>query len=163
MENNLQDIPPIIELEIKENEKTVATKTKHSGWGKKIAYLVLILMIWFISVQYIAADKYEAVVKISDTNKVGVNPSTDKLDYGDLPKGKTSTRFITIENNGSMASYIKIVKTGSIGELITLSKNDFELKPKEKEKLELTLSLPISADLEEYKGEVIVFKIPKPF
>lgn len=146
---------------------------KSSGNPKKIILKKILRMAvlfiaffaaWIGIVQYMAADKYEAVVKvIEEGGKVGVNPSTDKLDYGDLPKGNASTRFITIENNGAMSIYVIVIKTGDIGELIKLNRNNFELKPNEKEKLELSLSLPISADKEEYKGKVIVFKIPMLF
>ncbi|MFZ2969939.1 MAG: hypothetical protein WA063_02220 [Minisyncoccia bacterium] len=147
-----------------ESSKIKKNKSSLNSVSKKILIVIILAIVWIGIVQYISADKYEAVVRVVEQGgDVGVNPMTDRLDYGDLPKGNSASRFISIENNGTMAIYVKIVKNGNIGELIKISKNDFELKPGEKEKLELSLSLPISADREEYKGGVTVFKIPRLF
>lgn len=129
---------------------------------KMAVLFIVFLLAWFVIVQYIAADKYEAVVRVvEEGGKIGVNPLTDRLDYGDLPKGNASTRFVTIENNGSMNIYVAIVKYGGIAELIEVSRNNFVLSSGEKEKLELLLEMPISANKEEYKGKVVIFKLPK--
>ena len=131
---------------------------------KMTVLFIIFLMAWFAIVQYMAADKYEAVVKVMEEGgKIGVNPMTERLDYGDLPKGNASTRFITIENRGGMDIYVAVVKYGGIAELIKVSRNNFVLDPGEKEKLELLLEMPISADKEEYKGKVLIFKLPKVF
>ena len=123
---------------------------------------VVFLVAWFAVVQYISADKYEAVVKvIEEGGQIGVNPTTERLDYGDLPKGNASTRFVTIENNGNMDIYVLVLKFGGIAELIRVNKNNFVLNSGEKEKLELSLEMPISADKESYEGKVIIFKLPK--
>lgn len=131
---------------------------------KMIVLFILLVFIWIGVVQYLAADKYGAVVKVQEEGKgVGVNPTTEELDFGDLPKGNSLMRFITIENSGEMAVYVKIIKTGSISDLIKISRNDFVLSPVDSEKIELLLEMPISADKEEYKGKVIIFKLPKLF
>ena len=62
-----------------------------------------------------------------------------------------------------MDIYVAVVKYGGIAELIKVSRNNFVLDPGEKEKLELLLEMPISADKEEYKGKVLIFKLPKVF
>ena len=131
---------------------------------KMTVLFVVFLAAWFAIVQYMAADKYEAVVKVvEEGGKIGVNPMTERLDYGDLPKGNASTRFVTIENSGGMDIYVMVVKYGGIAELIKVSRNNFVLDPGEKEKLELSLNMPISANKEEYKGKVVIFKLPKVF
>ena len=131
---------------------------------KMTVLFIVFLVAWFAVVQYMAADKYEAVVKVMEEGgKIGVNPMTERLDYGDLPKGNTSTRFVTIENNGKMGIYVAVVKYGGIAELIKISRNNFVLDPGEKEKLELLLEMPISANKEGYEGKVVIFKLPKLF
>ncbi|MCK4592774.1 hypothetical protein KAT63_05060 [Candidatus Parcubacteria bacterium] len=131
---------------------------------KMTVLFIVFLVAWFAVVQYMAADKYEAVVKVMEEGgKIGVNPMTERLDYGDLPKGNASTRFVTIENNGKMGIYVAIVKYGGIAELIKISRNNFVLDPGEKEKLELLLEMPISADKDGYEGKVVIFKLPKLF
>jgi len=131
---------------------------------KLTALFVVFLVVWFAVVQYMAADKYEAVVNVEEEGgKIGVNPMTERLDYGDLPKGNASTRFITIENNGEMDIFVMVVKYGGIAELIEVSRNNFVLDSGEKEKLELLLKMPVSANKEKYEGKVVIFKLPKLF
>ena len=131
---------------------------------KIVVLFIVFVTAWFAIVQYMAADKYEAVVKVMEEGgKIGVNPMTERLDYGDLPKGNASTRFVTIENNGKMKIYVAVVKYGGIAELIKISRNNFILDPEEKEKLEFLLEMPISANRESYEGKVIIFKLPKVF
>lgn len=158
-ENNDKETEQKKELAVKNRKKRSPGKVL-----KMIVLSVVFFAVWFAIVQYIAADKYDAVVKVIEANgKIGVNPMTERLDYGDLPKGNASTRFVTIENNGKMDIYVAIVKYGEIAELIKINKNNFVLAPGEKEKLELPLEMPISANKEEYKGKVVVFKFPKVF
>jgi len=129
---------------------------------KVIILFVLLIFVWVGVVQYMAADKYSAVVKVQKEGKgVGVNPTTENLDFGDLPKGNSLMRFVTIENSGKVDVYVKIIKTGSIADLIKISRNDFILSSGDSEKIELLLEMPISADKEGYKGKVIIFKLPK--
>ena len=139
-------------------------KIKSTRILKAIFLFIISLLAWFIIVQYVVADKYEAVVQVVEKGgKVGVNPMTERLDYGDLPKGNASTRFIMIENSGSLDVYVKVVKYGGIAELIKINENNFTLNPGEKERLELLLEMPISANKEGYEGKVIIFKLPKVF
>ena len=152
------------ELKSKGLEKIQKKKMTPKKFIKCIILFIIFLIAWFAIVQYMAADKYEAVVKVMEEGgKIGVNPMTERLDYGDLPKGNASTRFVTIENNGKMDIYVAVVKYGGIAELIKISRNNFVLDPGEKEKLEFLLEMPISANKEEYTGKVIIFKLPKLF
>ena len=155
------------ELEELRSVKLQTTKKKKWAIGKILKAAVLfvaLVSIWIGVVQYMAADKYSAVVKVQEEDKgVGVNPTTEELDFGDLPKGDNLMRFVTIENGGEMDVYVKIVKTGSISDLIAINKNDFVLSSGDSVKIELLLEMPISADKEGYEGKVIIFKLPKLF
>ena len=155
------------ELEELRNVK-IQTMEKKKWTAKKIlklvALFVIAVFVWVGAVQYMAADKYSAVVKVQEEDKgVGVNPTTEELDFGDLPKGNGLMRFVTIENGGEMDVYVKIVKTGGISDLIEINKNNFVLSSGDSVKIELLLEMPISANKEEYKGKVIIFKLPKLF
>jgi len=150
-------------------KKTILKGTTEKKWTvkkimKTVALAAVVLLAWLAIVQYMAADKYEAVVKVVEQGgKIGVNPLTERLDFGDLPKGNSASRIINVENKGGMNIYVKIIKTGEISELIKISKNDFVLPPNSNEKVEFLLEMPISADKEGYKGNVMVFKLPKIF
>ena len=147
-----------------ENDIIQKKKISPKKFLKIVVLFAMFVVAWFAIVQYMAADKYEAVVKVvEEGGKIGVNPMTERLDYGDLPKGNASTRFVTIENNGKMGIYVAVVKYGGIAELIKISRNNFVLYSGEKEKLELSLEMPISANKEGYEGKIIIFKLPKVF
>ena len=160
--NNTQE-----ELAELRNIKLQTIKKKKWTIGKILKVIVLfvaLIFIWIGAVQYFAADKYNAVVKVQEEGKgVGVNPTTEELDFGDLPKGDNLMRFVTIENSGEMDIYVKIIKTGNISDLIEINKNNFVLSSGDSVKIELLLEMPISADQEEYKGKVMIFKLPKLF
>ena len=130
--------------------------------NKKIIYVFIAIILLIVAVQALAADKYKAVVQvIEDENKIGVNPTADKLDFGDLSKNTGATRYISIENNGKYKIYIITWKFGSIAELIKVSRNYFTLNSGEKERLAFEMYMPVSADKDKYSGWVWVFKLPR--
>lgn len=129
---------------------------------KKIIYIIIAIILFIVAVQALAADRYKAIVRvIEDENKIGVNPTADKLDFGDLSKNTGATRYVSIENNGKYKIYIMVWKFGNIAELIKISRDNFTLQPGEKERLAFELYMPISADREGYSGRVWVFKLPR--
>ncbi|GAI86271.1 unnamed protein product [marine sediment metagenome] len=130
--------------------------------AKKIIYIVIGVLVFVLVMQVVAADKYKALVQvIEEEGKMGVNPLTDKLDFGDLNRESTAIRYVTIENNGGMKNYIMIWKFGGISELIDISKNNFTIEPGEKERLEFQIVIPVSAENKYYNGSVWIFKIPQ--
>lgn len=128
---------------------------------KKVLATVLVILGLVVAVQVVAAEKYQAVVKVvEEKGAVGVNPLADKLDFGDLSKGSSATRYVNLENNGRFRIRILTLKFGGISDLIKVSKNNFVLRPGDKEKLEFRLTMPPSATADSYSGWVWVFKIP---
>ncbi len=124
---------------------------------------VIIAIILFIAiVQIVVADKYTAqVAVIEGEKKVGVNPTTEKLDFGDLSADTSATRYISLKAGGA-STYVSVLKFGSIAELIKLNENNFTMKEGDQERLEFTLYMPPSAPAgEKYTGSVWIFKIPK--
>ena len=129
---------------------------------KKIIYIILAVIVFVVAVQVLVADRYKAVVQvIEDENKIGVNPTADKLDFGDLSKNTGATRYVSIENNGKYKIYIITWKFGNISELIKVSRNYFTLNSGEKERLAFEMYMPVSADKDKYSGWVWVFKLPR--
>jgi len=129
---------------------------------KKIIYIIIAIVLFIAVVQILVADRYKAVVQvIEDENKIGVNPTADKLDFGDLSKNTGATRYVSIENNGKYKIYIITWKFGNIAELIKVSRNYFTLNSGEKERLAFEMYMPVSADKDKYSGWVWVFKLPR--
>lgn len=135
--------------------------TKKRPVKRVVAYAVLALVVIFVLVQYINAAKYDALVQVIKEDKIGVNPTGEKLDFGDLPRDKSATRTVTLKSDGGRGAYIMIWKFGGISDLIKVSKNYFVLMPHSTEKLEFSAYIPNSAEYKYYKGKVIIFQIPK--
>jgi len=132
----------------------------------KTIYLILFIVFCVIVIQILVADKHRAVLVVKEIEedgekRIGVNPTTDRLDFGDLPRDTGATRYISINNRGNYKIYIMVWKFGAISELIKLSRNNFTLGPGEKERLALELYLPVSANKQRYAGWVWVFKLPR--
>lgn len=131
---------------------------------KKILLVILAVIIFIAIIQISVADKYTAQVQVIEgEKKVGVNPTGEKLDFGDLSADTAATRYVTLKASG-INTYIMVWKFGSIAELIKLNKNNFTMKKGDEEKLEFTLYMPPSAPIDKkYAGYIWIFKLPKIF
>lgn len=123
-----------------------------------------LLIVIFLFAFYIALDanKYRAMVHVIDgAGKVGVNPTTSALDFGDLSRGTSAVRRVDIANGTTIPMYIVIVKTGGLSDLVSASKNYFTVAPHTDTKVEFTTYVPASAQIDaRYDGRVYLFKIP---
>lgn len=147
------------------NRLTIWFEKKAGRPIKTIDKVFIVLMaVVFLFVFYVTLDanKYRAMVRVVDgEGKVGVNPTTEALDFGDLSRGTSAVRRVNISNGTSIPMYVIVVKTGDVSELIDISKNYFTLAPRKEEKIEFATYIPASARLDaNYKGRVYLFKIP---
>ena len=129
---------------------------------KKIMWIIVAVLAFVIIVQVAVADKYSAqVLVIEGEKKVGVNPTDEKLDFGDLSADTSATRYVTL-SAGGVNAFVSVFKFGSISELVKLSENNFTMKKGDEKKLEFSLYMPLSAPIgEKYTGYVWIFKLPK--
>jgi di/tricarboxylate transporter len=149
---------------------------KKKGWwerktGDKLKIhekvLGVFFLIFFLFVFYVTLDanKYTAEVRVIEgQGKVGVNPTTEKLDFGDLSQGTRSVRMVTVNNSTPVPMFVSVIRLGSISSLTSLSKNNFMLRSGEEQQMEFTVYMPPSAAVgSRYSGRVFIFKIPAPF
>jgi hypothetical protein len=129
--------------------------------GRRLGWVILLLIVVVLAVQFFNAAKYSALVQVIKEDRIGVNPTGNALDFGDLPKNKSAVRTVSISSGGNTPSYIMIWKFGGISDFVTISKNNFTLAPHSNEKIEFTVNIPNSANYQYYKGNVIIFQIPK--
>lgn len=145
-------------------DKTEKSKRPFKKILKLFVSALVVALVWIAIVQYTVADKYIATVQVKGENSAtGVNPTSEKLDYGDIPKGGSVVRSITVSNGGNMDAYIKIFKYGEIAELIETEESNIILKSGEEKNIEFVLNVPISANERDYNGKVLIFKLPKLF
>ena len=142
-------------------EKKTGEKLKRS---EKIIGIVLLIIFLFVFYVTLDANKISSQVRaIEGEGKVGINPTTESLDFGDLSRGTEQVRTVTVNNSFIMPFYVAVIKTGSISDLVKLNRNNFILRPGEEEKLEFTTYMPASAEINKvYSGRVYIFKIPAP-
>lgn len=123
-----------------------------------------ILVLVFLCIFYVTLDanKYRAQVHVIEgEGKVGINPTTESLDFGDLSKGTSAVRTVTIKNGTPIPMFIAVFKVGSIADLIDLNKNYFSLSPHSEAKIEFTVFMPASGEVgKTYTGRVFLFKVP---
>lgn len=128
----------------------------------KIIIAVIAVVFLFIFYILLDANKYSAQVKVvGGEGKVGVNPTTASLDFGDLSKGTSLTRTVALNNGTNISMYVMIFKMGDISDLIKINKNNFKLKGRTEEKIEFSMFVPASATVDKiYTGRIFIFKIP---
>jgi hypothetical protein len=123
---------------------------------------ILIIIFLFVFYVILDANKYAAQVRVIEGQaKVGVNPTAESLDFGDLSRGTSAVRRVNLENGTVMPIYVMIFKTGVIGDLMDINKNFFRLEPRSSTKIDFTTYMPASAEIgQEYRGRVYLFKVP---
>lgn len=153
--------PQAVEESKKTNEQTSETPKKKSIL-RKVVYVLIAIIAFIAIVQVVIADKYTAqVLVIEGERKVGVNPTDQSLDFGDLSSDTSATRIVNM-NAGGMDTYVHISKFGEIGELIKVNENNFTMKKGDQKKVEFQMYMPPSAPKgKKYSGSVWIFKIPK--
>jgi hypothetical protein len=122
-------------------------------------FIVLFLYVFYISLD---ANKYRALVRVVDgKGVVGVNPTDQALDFGDLSRGTSAVRRVEIVNKTFLPMYIVAIRSGSIVSLIDIDRNFFRLNPRETVKIEYSVYMPASAEIDKiYNGRVYLLKIP---
>ena len=140
-------------------EKTAGRPLRKSD---KIIGLVLLIIFLFIFYVVLEANKYRAMVRVIEgQGRVGVNPTTESLDFGDLSRGTSAIRRVNLENGTFMPMYVMIWEMGGISDLMDISQNYFKLKPRESVKIDFTTYVPASAEIDKnYTGRVFLFKVP---
>ena len=129
---------------------------------QKILLCIFVVIFLFVFYIVLDANKYSAEVNvIAGEGKVGVNPTTESLDFGDMSPGTTAVRRVDIKNGTPVPMWVAVVRLGSIMDLMKLNENFFTLRGGEDAKLEFTTYMPASAPVGQIlTGRVFIFKIP---
>ena len=135
----------------------------------KIIGVILLVIFLFVFYVVLDANKYAMqVLVIEGEGKVGVNPTQELLDFGDMSKGTTAIRTVTLNNGTFMPMQVLVWQIGGITDLVDITfKEDgkpagsFKLKPGVETKLDFVANMPASVQPgTKYTGRVFIFKIP---
>ncbi len=129
----------------------------------KIVILVIIaIIVVFAIVQVVNAAKYKMLVNVKEgENIIGVNPTAEALDFGDLSRNNGMTRYVELKSGGGTSVYVAAFNIGGISDLVKLDRNFFVLKPGETVKLAYEIQIPPSAEVKKYSGYTVIFRLPK--
>ncbi len=131
---------------------------------KKILAAILIIIFVILVAQVINAEKYKMTVNVLESeDEVRVNPTTEKLDFGDISRNNGMSRYVTLKSEGKTSAHIMVWKFGEISDLVKISKNRFVIEPGQEERLSFTINVPPSAEIKQYTGRVWIFRLPKLF
>ena len=131
---------------------------------KKIILIIIIIILVYAIVQVVNAAKYKMLVNVKEgENVMGLNPSSENLDFGDLSRNNGSTRYVKLNSGGGTSVYVAVFNIGEISDLVKLDKNFFTLKAGEEVKLAYEIQIPPSAQVKKYSGWTIIFRLPKIF
>lgn len=142
------------------NERSERVSTWRKIWVGIAA--VAFLYLFYITLD---ANKYKAtVLVVAGEGKVGINPTTEVLDFGDLSPGTQAVRRVQVENGTPIPMYVFAVRFGDVNDLMKLDKNYFVLPGNHTERIEFTVYMPASAPVgQRLNGRVYLFKVPGPW
>lgn len=140
---------------------------------KKVVGLLLITFILSSSLAYFLYKSFYKELKIAEigmdlivtTRKdtYGVNIDTDALHFGILSVRGRATRYLNMTNNYDYELFAYIVKDdGKLSGIVSISPNFFVLKPHEKKKIKVDVSVPEGFEAGNYTGKINVM-IRAPF
>jgi len=129
---------------------------------KKIFIVIGIIILIFLLSQIVNAAKYKMIVNVVEgENVMGINPTDERLDFGDLSRNNGMTRFVNFANDGRFDTYVAAFKFGEISDLIKIHDNFFTLESGNEVKIPFEISIPNSAEFKQYSGYTIIFRLPK--
>ncbi len=151
----------------------IAVRNRNSVIGMTLPrrrYLILIalgfLVILLGTFLFQSTTVYLSQVIVEEAGgAIGINPLTDRVDFGDVPQGSAIAKTLNFENEGTVPNRIMIFVIGGIGDLVEVEPSSFTLKEGETQDVRLSLVMPDSAEVgKKFRGRVIVLRFPlRPF
>ena len=116
-----------------------------------IAFLVPAVSIWPVQAEVRA--KGEALAS---------TPVTDRIDFGAVPQGATTTRTISLSNAGKVPNNVRVFIFGSVSDMVKIEPESFTLERGEKRDVSFQLTVPDSAPPgKKLTGRVVMVHLPK--
>ena len=96
--------------------------------------------------------------EVPDTPIASFNLDKDAIHFGSIPRGSSSLKSITIENERD--SFVILKPLGA--DYLNISKNYFIMPANKPTKIELSVDIPLDAKIGKYNGNLlIILKQPK--
>lgn len=125
-----------------------------------IAATISIALTMFIFSYYTVYDT-EIIAfdfEVPSSPMASFNLDNDTIHFGSIPRGSSSLRSITIENDRD--SFVILKPSGT--DYFNISKNYFLMPANQPTKIELNIEIPFDAEVGKYNGNLlIILKRPK--
>lgn len=121
--------------------------------------VVLLLAVTFLFQAMTIYDTQVIAKKAGEP--IGINPLTDRIDFGDIPQGQEVGRALILENAGTVPNQVNVFIIGSIGDLVKVQPGSLTIEPGETKEVKFRLTMPASAPVEKkYTGKVFILRLP---
>lgn len=127
-----------------------------------LGLILLIALFGSIQCRWTATYSAQVVVlpaPVDNEISIGLNPTTERLDFGDLPQGLTQSRFVTLEN-GRIPTRVTIVIYGGIRDFISVDDAFFIMDPNETRRVQFDIAPPFNAEIKKHTGRVVIVRTP---
>jgi len=134
-------------------------KTKNSFLN--IFLLIVFTVAGVILIMSLVIAPNRQVIKTSFivSDKVGFDLNKNELTFGSIQPGGTASRALTIQNNFNRDIMITLNSEGNIKDYLTVSENDFVLRPSEQKNVTFTAFSYKNQSYGNYTGKInIIFK-----
>ena len=110
-------------------------------------------------------NKYETKVTIieqKNTSELFLGMTADNLEFGVIPCGVVSKRYVDLANDDEIDYKILLTVTGNISPMVKFNKNDFILDKGENSQVTVSLDSSLASSPGNYTGTVsVISKRPK--
>jgi hypothetical protein len=127
----------------------------------KLYWLIPVILVLLVVVWNIPAGKFSetlpVVVAISDPGQIGINTTKEPqkmFNFGTTFPGTKVQKTMNLTRGNEPLAKVHITVSGEITNWTTISKNDFVLD--EPAQVEVTISIPDSAEKRTYDGNITV-------
>lgn len=117
--------------------------------------LLLVLVAGFVF-DFLVIDKKEIYTSVIFSDHSGFDLNSSSLTFGMILPGDSSLRSIVIKNDFNSDGKVSIGVQGGIKDFLTVSENDFILKPGEEKEINFTVFAPDENLQRKYDGKIII-------
>ena len=130
---------------------------------KKVNLFLLIIIVALISSfiafffieknRIVQVDRFVMDVNVTDSNVIGMNVDKDGFHFGSLGRGQGSIREMTIKDT-ERDVMVSVIKEGEMADWVN-HPNDFIVREGEVKNITVSVSVPSTAPLGDYSGEIV--------
>jgi len=129
--------------------------------GRAAVLVGILFVILFVAVEIGSTQSFSVeVVVVPEEDFVGLNPTTESLDFGDMSNGTAQARYLNLSNEGSLPTRVSVIVTGDVRDFVKVSDAFFTMDPGDSTRVEFTLVVPATVPEKKYTGRVLVLRTP---